>query len=160
MSRAMIEPPSFPDVSVMVVDEAPYARRLLREILSRVGIRRIIEAPDGAEALAQLAENLPDVVILNWQLPILSGEEFVRLARTPATSPLPTVPIIVTLSRPEKIAVDRAVRLGVNEILVKPFSPKALWSRMDEVLNRPRPYVRSATGLMCPVPRERRGQAA
>jgi two-component system, chemotaxis family, chemotaxis protein CheY len=112
----------------------------------------VLEAQDGAEALGVLSESKPDLVILDWDLAILSGEEFVRLTRTPTTSPAPTVPIILMLSKPRRYAVDRSVALGVNEIIAKPFSPKVLWSRLDEVINRPRPFVQ-VKGLLRPVAR-------
>jgi two-component system, chemotaxis family, chemotaxis protein CheY len=148
----MIATPTFPDLAALVVDESLYVRRILRDMLARVGIKRVQEAPDGAEALGILGESKPDLVILDWDLAILSGEEFIRLARTPATSPAPTVPIILMLSKPKRHIVDRAVTLGVNEIIAKPFSPKVIWSRLDEVINRPRPFVQ-ARGLVRPVPR-------
>ena len=137
----MIATPIFPDLAALVVDESLYIRRILRDMLTRVGIKRVMEAPDGAEALGVLTENKPDLVILDWDLAILSGEEFIRLTRTPTTSPAPTVPIILMLSKPRRYIVDRAINLGVNEIIAKPFSPKVLWSRLDEVINRPRPFV-------------------
>jgi two-component system, chemotaxis family, chemotaxis protein CheY len=149
----MADTPIFPDMSVLIVDDGHYSRKLIREMLSRVNIRRVSEAPDGAEALGLLADVRPDVVILNWEMPILSGEEFIRLTRTPSTSPSPTVPIILMLSTPEKHTVERAVMLGVNEILVKPFSPKALWARLDEVVHRPRQYLKTPGGLLRPLPR-------
>ena len=99
-----------------------------------------------------LGEIKPDLAIIDWDLAILSGEEFIRLTRTPKTSPAPTVPIILMLSKPQRYAVDRAVALGVNEVIAKPFSPKVLWSRLDEVLNRPRGFV-EANGLLRPAPR-------
>lgn len=144
--------PSFPDLSVMVVDESLYLRRILRDMLARVGIRRVLEAPDGAEALGVMTESKPDLAILDWDLAILSGEEFIRLARTPATSPHPTIPIILMLARPHRNVVDRAVSLGVNEIVAKPFSPRTMWSRLDEAVNRPRPYLQ-ARSVLRPVPR-------
>jgi PleD family two-component response regulator len=137
----VIATPSFPDLAALVADESHYVRRILRDMLMRVGIRRVLEAPDGAEAVGVLEENKPDLVILDWDLGILSGEEFVRLARSSATSPLPTIPIILMLSKPRRSAVDRAMALGVNEIIAKPFSPKVLWSRLDEIIRRPRSYV-------------------
>jgi PleD family two-component response regulator len=149
----MSDTPTFPDISILVVDDGTYARKLCREMLARVGIRRVLEAPDGAEALAVLADVRPEVVILNWELPILSGEEFIRLTRTPSTSPSPTVPIILTTSQPQRAIVERAILLGVNEILIKPFSPKALWARIDEVLFKPRTFQKSPSGLMRPMPR-------
>jgi len=148
----MIATPTFPDLAALVVDESLYVRRILRDMLARVGIKRVQEAPDGAEALGLLGESKPDLVILDWDLAILSGEEFIRLTRTPTTSPAPTVPIILMLSKPRRYVVDRALALGVNEIISKPFSPKVLWSRLDEVINRPRPFVQ-AKGLLRPTPR-------
>jgi two-component system chemotaxis response regulator CheY len=56
------------------------------------------------------------------------------------------------LSKPRRHSVDRAIALGVNEIVAKPFSPKTLWSRLDEVISRPRPYVQ-IKGLLRPVAR-------
>jgi two-component system, chemotaxis family, chemotaxis protein CheY len=148
----MIATPTFPDLAALVVDESLYVRRILRDMLARVGIKRVQEAPDGAEALGVLGESKPDLVILDWDLAILSGEEFIRLTRTPTTSPAPTVPIILMLSRPTRYVVDRAIALGVNEIIAKPFSPKVLWSRLDEVINRPRDFVQ-VRGIVRPMPR-------
>ncbi len=139
----MIATPSFPDLSALVVDESLYIRRIVRDMLMRVGIKRVLEAPDGAEALGVLAESKPDLTIIDWDLAILSGEEFIRSRRTPTTSPSPTVPIILMLAQPRRNVVDRAISLGVNEIIAKPFSPKTLWSRLDEVINGPGPSRRS-----------------
>ncbi|KAA2235155.1 response regulator [Salinarimonas soli] len=148
----MIATPTFPDLAALVVDESLYMRRILRDMLTRVGIKRVLEAPDGAEALGVLAESKPDLVILDWDLAILSGEEFIRLTRTPATSPAPSIPMILMVSKPRRYVVDRAMSLGVNEIIAKPFSPKILWSRLDEVINRPRTYIQ-VKGLLRPISR-------
>ncbi len=156
----MIATPTFPDLTTLVVDESSYTRRIVRDMLLRVGIKRVFEAPDGAEALGALTETKPDLVITDWDLAILSGEEFVRLARTAATSPCPTVPIVLMVAQPRRNQVERAVSLGVNEIIAKPFSPKTLWSRLDEVINRPRPFAQ-VDSLLRPVARPHRvGQAA
>jgi PleD family two-component response regulator len=148
----MIATPTFPDLAALVVDESLYMRRILRDMLTRVGIKRVLEAPDGAEALGVLAESKPDLVILDWDLAILSGEEFIRLTRTPTTSPAPSIPMILMVSKPRRYVVDRAMSLGVNEIIAKPFSPKILWSRLDEVINRPRTYIQ-VKGLLRPISR-------
>lgn len=142
----------YPDHSVLLVEDNSYVRRLVRDMLARVGLRRVTEAADGAEGLALLAETRPDVVILGWDLPVLSGEEFVRLARTPATAPVPTVPIIAIMANPQKFMIERAAAIGVNEILAKPFSPKALWARLDEVIRKPRAFI-EVGGLVRPARR-------
>ncbi|WP_310350073.1 response regulator [Methylobacterium sp. BE186] len=154
----MIGAPVFPDLAVLVVDESLYIRRIVRDMLLRTGIRRMLEAPDGAEALGALTESKPDLVIVDWDLAILSGEEFIRLVRDYSTSPCPTVPMILMMAQPRKDRVERAVRLGVNEVIAKPFSPKTLWSRLDEVINRPRPYT-VVKSLLIPQPRKPQGQA-
>jgi two-component system chemotaxis response regulator CheY len=155
----MIGAPSFPDLSALVVDESLYIRRIVRDMLQRTGIRRIQEATDGAEALGCIAEARPDLVILDWDLAILSGEEVIRLVRNPETSPAPTVPLILMMAQPQKGRVERAVRLGVNEVIAKPFSPKTLWSRLDEVINRPRPYE-TVKSMLRPMARRPVGVAA
>ncbi|GJE42265.1 response regulator [Methylobacterium soli] len=154
----MIGAPTFPDLATLV-DERLYIRRIVRDMLMRTGIRRVLEAPDGAEALGVLAESKPDLVVLDWDLAILSGEEFIRLARDFSTSPCSTIPIVLMMAQPRKDRVERAVRLGVNEIIAKPFSPKTLWSRLDEVINRPRPYTQ-VKNLLQPRSRERLGTLA
>ena len=152
-STRMIGAPTFPDLSTLIVDESLYVRRILRDMLGRVGLRRTLEAPDGAEALGQLAESKPDIAVVDWNLSILSGEEFIRLTRASQTSPHPSIPIILMISKPTRPMVDRALGLGVNEIIAKPFSPKTLWSRLDEVINRPRPY-HLHKGMLRPALRE------
>ena len=148
----MIGAPTFPDLSALIVDESLYVRRIVRDMLQRVGIRRVQEAPDGAEALGCIAEIKPDLLILDWDLAILTGEEVIRLVRDAYTSPAPTLPIILMMSQPRRDRVERAVRLGANEVIAKPFSPKILWSRLDEVINRPRPYE-TVRHMLRPVPR-------
>ena len=155
----MIGAPSFPDISAVIADESLYIRRIVRDMLQRTGIRRIQEAVDGAETLGCIAESRPDLVILDWELAILSGEEVVRLVRNPETSPAPTVPIVLMIAQPQKDRVERAVRLGVNEVIAKPFSPKTLWSRLDEVINRPRPYE-TVKSILRPIPRRLPSAAA
>ena len=150
----MLTTPVFPDLAALVADDSLYLRRILRDMLMRVGIKRVLEAPDGREALGILGDSKPDIVILDWDLGVLSGEEFVRLTRTPATSPAPTVPIILMMARPRRYNVERAAELGVNEIVAKPFSPKVLWARLDEVINRPRAFIQ-VQGLLRPAPRVR-----
>src|SRR3954471_19724103 len=107
----MIGAPTFPDLATLVVDESLYIRRIVRDMLMRTGIRRVLEAPDGAEALGVLAESKPNLVVLDWDLAILSGEEFIRLARDFSTSPCSTIPIILMMAQPRKDRVERAVRL-------------------------------------------------
>ncbi len=135
---AVSELPKLPDLVVLVAEPGVHMRRIMREILMRAGIKRIIEAVDGADAIAQYTTLVPDIVILEWDMPMLSGEDFIRLARTsPETSKRDT-PIILTLGNPSKAIIDLAIKLGIQDILAKPLSPKALSSRMHAAVIRAR----------------------
>ncbi|MGL4440656.1 MAG: response regulator [Bosea sp. (in: a-proteobacteria)] len=144
----MSELPKLPDLVVLVAEPGIHMRRIVREILLRAGIKRIIEATDGAEALGQYTTLVPDIVILEWDMPMLSGEDFIRLARTsPETSKRDT-PIILTLNNPSKATVDLAIKLGIHDILAKPISPKALCTRMQSSVIRAREAQRQRVKAM------------
>jgi two-component system, chemotaxis family, chemotaxis protein CheY len=144
----MSELPKLPDLVVLVAEPGIHMRRIVREILLRAGIKRIIEATDGAEALGQYTTLVPDIVILEWDMPMLSGEDFIRLARTsPETSKRDT-PIILTLNNPSKMTVDLAIKLGIHDILAKPISPKALCTRMQSSVIRAREAQRQRVKQM------------
>lgn len=149
----MSELPQFPDLLVLIADPSVHMRRIVRDVISRSGIKRILEAGDGAEAIESFSTAYPDICIIDWDMPMLTGEEFVRLVRTPSTSPSPRVPIILLTSDPQKSIVEKALDLGVNEVLIKPFSPKSLWARMDQVVRTPRKYVQVGS-MLRPAPRD------
>ncbi len=138
----MSELPQFPDILVLVAEPSVHMRRIMREVLTRSGIRRLLEASDGAEAIEMFANAIPDLMICDWDMPMLTGEEFIRLVRTPATSPAPKAPILLTVSNPQRAIVEKAVALGVTDVLVKPFSPKGLWQRMDSIIKNPMHFTR------------------
>ena len=69
-------------------------------------------------------------MVLDWEMPLLSGAELVRIVRSPGVFPVPDVPIIMLSGHGERWRVLEAVQLGVNEYLVKPVSAKALYDRL------------------------------
>jgi len=127
--------------SVLVVDDNPYGRKLLRMLLANIGIKKVHEAGDGLAGLEAIRAVAPDVVILDWEMPLLNGAELVRIVRSPGVFPVPDVPIIMTSGYGERWRVVEAMRLGVNEFLVKPVSAKAVRDRMLSILAKPRPTV-------------------
>jgi two-component system, chemotaxis family, chemotaxis protein CheY len=136
----MSEVPRFPDLLLLIADQSVHMRRIVRDVVSRAGIKRIVEASDGAEAIELFSTAIPNLMIIDWDMPMLTGEEFVRLVRTPATSPAPKVPIIMLTGNPQKNFVEKAIALGVNDVVIKPFSPKSLWQRMDQIIRYPREF--------------------
>jgi two-component system chemotaxis response regulator CheY len=126
---------------VLVVDDNQYMRKMIRNLLVNCGIKDIYEAADGIAALDSIRTMAPDAVILDWEMPLLSGPELVRIVRSPGVFPIPDVPIIMLTGHRERWRVVEAVRLGVNEYLTKPVSAKALYDRLVAITVRPRPAV-------------------
>ena len=127
---------------VLVVDDNQYMRKMVRNLLVNCGIKHICEAGDGIAALDTIRTVGPDVVILDWEMPLLNGPELVRIVRSPGVFPMPDVPIIMLSGHGERWRVVEAVRLGVNEYLVKPVSAKALYDRLVTITLQPRPTVK------------------
>jgi len=128
-------------VCVLVVDDNQYMRKMIRNLLVNCGIKDIYEAADGIAALDSIRTMAPDVVILDWEMPLLSGPELVRIVRSPGVFPMPDIPIIMLTGHCERWRVVEAVRLGVNEYLTKPVSAKALYDRLVSITMQPRPVV-------------------
>jgi two-component system, chemotaxis family, chemotaxis protein CheY len=143
----------FAAAKVVVVDDEHYMRKVVRTMLMSIGVRHVHEAPDGPAGLDVIRAVAPDVVILDWQMPGLDGPAFVRIVRSPETFPYPDVPIIMLTGHGERSRVVEAVKIGVNEFLLKPVSVKALQDRMTSVLTRPREIVRSGD-YYGPLPRK------
>jgi CheY-like chemotaxis protein len=129
-------------LSVLVVDDNAFTRKVVRSLLNNIGVKTVYEAPDGIDGLEQIRATYPDVVILDWEMPLLNGPEFVRIVRSPGVFPLPDVPIIMLSSHGERRRIVEAVRLGVNEFLCKPVSAKTLANRLVSILAKPRVSVR------------------
>jgi DNA-binding response OmpR family regulator len=130
-------------VKVLIVDDDFHMRKVVRTMLTAIGVREIYDAGDGMAGLQAICTLAPDVVILDWAMPNVNGAEFVRAVRSPGSFPLPNVPIIVLTGHGERACVVDAMQLGANEYLLKPVSTKALFDRLISVLARPRPMVRS-----------------
>jgi two-component system, chemotaxis family, chemotaxis protein CheY len=126
---------------VLIVDDNQYMRKMVRNLLVNCGVKDIYEAGDGITALDTIRTVSPDVVVLDWEMPLLSGAELVRIVRSPGVFPMPDVPIIMLSGHGERWRVVEAIRLGVNEYLVKPVSAKALYDRLVSITLQPRPTV-------------------
>jgi DNA-binding response OmpR family regulator len=129
-------------LTVLIVDDAYYSRKILRTLLSAIGVTKVIEAPDGASGLAAIQAHNPDIVLLDWEMPGMNGAEFMRRVRSPETFIYPAVPVIMVTSHGEKSRVVEAMNLGVHEFLLKPVSSNALLARIVAVVTVPRPMVR------------------
>jgi len=128
-------------IKVLIVEDEPYSRKVVRTLLNAIGVEKIFEAKDGASGLEAIEAHNPDVVLLDWEMPGMNGAEFMRQVRAPTTFTYPAVPIIMLTGHGEKSRVMEAVNLGVHEFLLKPVSSTALLTRIVGVLSKPRPMV-------------------
>jgi CheY-like chemotaxis protein len=126
---------------ILIVDDNQYMRKMIRNLLINCGVKDIYEAADGIAALDSIRTVAPDAVILDWEMPLLSGAELVRIVRSPGVFPMPDLPIIMLTGHCERWRVVEAVKLGVNEFLSKPVSAKAIYDRLASITLQPRPVV-------------------
>jgi two-component system, OmpR family, phosphate regulon response regulator PhoB len=128
--------------SVLVVEDEGALVTLLRYNLEREGYR-VLEAQDGEEALLVAAEEKPDLVLLDWMLPQLSGIEVCRRLR--GRKETRNVPIIMLTARGEETDRIRGLDTGADDYLTKPFSMTELMARLRAVMRRIRPGLAEDT---------------
>ena len=129
-------------LNILVVDNNAYMRRLTRLMLTNLGAKSVFEAVDGLAALETIRTCDPDVMLLDWDMPILDGMEVIRIVRSPGVFPRPNLPIIMLTDRGQRLCVMEALRAGVHEFLLKPTSPKLLRDRLMSIVVNPRPMVK------------------
>ena len=119
---------------VLVAEPSAYLRETLRAILTRRGMRQVTEAADGAEAVSALDLVAPDLLILDWQIPIIAAAEVMRLAREAGVARSANVRALVCMSEPTRERVDAAIASGAHAIVARPFSALSIWSRFAELI--------------------------
>ncbi len=116
-------------MKLMLVDDSSTMRRIQKTQLTNLGVSTVIEAENGEQALSVLSENMPvDVVLLDWNMPVMDGITFLRQARTKPE--YKDVKIIMCTSESEKERVVEALKAGANNYIVKPFTPQALKEKL------------------------------
>jgi two-component system chemotaxis response regulator CheY len=137
---------------VLIVDDNAFMRNIVRELLVNIGVRNIAEAADGVDGLEVIGRAMPDLVILDFEMPFIDGFEFVRIVRTPGVFPYSDLPIIMLSGHGERSRVLEAARLGVNEFLRKPVSAQTLLHHVVSAVMKPRAMVH-LDGQYRPEPR-------
>jgi CheY-like chemotaxis protein len=122
--------------NVLIVDDSSSARSILRRVVRAAGVRdeRIFEAANGQEALALFEDAWIDLVLLDVNMPVMSGECFVRTIR--AREDLADLRVIVVTAENSPLRHARLRTLGVTTILTKPFETEALRSAIIGSLPR------------------------
>lgn len=120
-------------MKLLVVDDSSTMRRIIRNTLERMGYENIIEGEDGIDGWDALEEH-PDIdmLITDWNMPEMDGLELVRKIR--GDPRFVELPIIMVTTEGGKTEVITALKAGVNNYIVKPFTPKILKEKLEIVL--------------------------
>ena len=129
---------------VLVVEDNENMQRLLREMLRTFGVGVVDAVSNGPAAIRHIAAELPDVVLVDWALPGMSGIELARHIRLSDESINPYLPIIMVTGHADQRRIAEARNAGVHEFVAKPVSPLSLAKHLAEVVERPRPFVRTS----------------
>lgn len=119
-------------MKILLVDDSKTMRNIQRSVLTQLGEMTIEEACDGQDAMAKLATFQPDLMLVDWNMPNMDGLTFVKTYRTKNKS----TPIIMVTTESERSRVIEAIKAGVNNYVVKPFTPDLLSQRITETLSK------------------------
>lgn len=129
-------------VKILMVDDNPFTCRLVRQVLTVFGARDVTISHDAQEAYKIIGDKMPDLAIVNWQMKPVTGLDLVKRLRKDEKSPNPFLPIIMMTAFADPKHVFTARDAGVNEYVIKPVSAKALYGRIQAVIEKPRRFVR------------------
>ena len=119
-------------MKILLVDDSKTMRNIQKGILSQLGYTEIQEASDGLDALSKVGAFNPELLLVDWNMPNMDGLTFVKQYRAKGNK----APIIMVTTESEKSRVVEAIKAGVNNYVVKPFTPDVLSSRIKETLER------------------------
>jgi len=112
----------------LIVDDSSTMRRIIKNSLKRIGFEEILEASNGKEGLEIYKD--ADIVLTDWNMPEMDGLEFVKQVRKQDT----TIPILMVTTNAAKDDIVEALKNGVNNYIVKPFTPETLKEKVESVL--------------------------
>jgi two-component system chemotaxis response regulator CheY len=115
----------------LVVDDFATMRRIIRNLLRQLGYSKIEEAEDGAVALRKLKSQPFDMVICDWNMPNMTGIELLREVR--ADDAIKETPFLMVTAEAIKENIIEAVKAGVSNYIVKPFTADVLSSKIDAI---------------------------
>lgn len=115
---------------VMVVDDSKTMRNIERSILNQLGYTEVEEACNGQDALTKVAAFNPELLLVDWNMPNMDGLTFVKTYREQGHK----TPIIMVTTENEKTRVVEAIKAGVDNYVVKPFTPEVLGERINDTM--------------------------
>ena len=119
-------------MKILIVDDSGTMRSIEKSILVELGVKDILEAADGLLALKAVIANKVDLILMDWNMPNLSGIDALKsLKANPASK---SIPVIMVTSESEKSHILEAVRIGAVNYIVKPFSPSIVKEKLAQYM--------------------------
>ncbi len=119
-------------MKILLVDDSRTIRNIQKSTLKTLGHTDISEAADGLEALTCLSKERPDLMLVDWNMPNMDGITLIRKVRETDKE----LPIIMVTTEAEKTRVIEAVKAGVNNYVVKPFTAETLSEKINQTMSK------------------------
>jgi two-component system chemotaxis response regulator CheY len=119
-------------MKILLVDDSVTARTMEKKILATLGLTDIVEAADGAAAVKMAATEKINLILMDWDMPILSGIEALKLLK--ANPETRSIPVIMVTAESEKSHIIEAIKLGAADYIVKPFPAETINKKLVQLL--------------------------
>ena len=119
-------------MKILLVDDSRTIRNIQKNVLSEIGQTDVAEAADGVEALSILSADRPDLMLIDWNMPNMDGITLVKKVREIDKN----LPMIMVTTEAEKSRVLEAVKAGVNNYVVKPFTADTLREKIKQTMEK------------------------
>uniref|UniRef100_A0A7V5XIE8 Response regulator n=1 Tax=Thermodesulfobacterium geofontis TaxID=1295609 RepID=A0A7V5XIE8_9BACT len=119
------------NIKILIVDDFATMRKIIKNILLQLGFKDILEADDGTTALELLKKQKVDLIISDWNMPKMPGIELLKAVRK--NEDLKDIKFIMVTAESQKESVIEAIKQGVNQYVVKPFTPETLKEKLEKV---------------------------
>ena len=120
-------------MKVLVVDDFATMRRIIKGVLEQFGFNNIVEAEDGSLAIEELKKEQFGLIISDWNMPNMTGLDLLKAVRGDAD--LKDIPFIMVTAEGQKENVVEAVKAGVSNYIIKPFTPETFGEKIHKVFN-------------------------
>ncbi|MBF0328283.1 MAG: response regulator [Nitrospirae bacterium] len=123
-------------LKVLVVDDFPTMRRIVKNLLKQLGFENIEEAENGQMALDKLRVGGFGLVVTDWNMPVMEGIDLLRNLRKEPNDKIKDLPVLMVTAEAEKEKVIEAIKAGVDNYIVKPFTAETLKEKLDKIADK------------------------
>jgi two-component system, chemotaxis family, chemotaxis protein CheY len=121
-------------IKILVVDDFSTMRRIVKNLLKQIGYENIEEAEDGQQAFSKLKDEKYQFVVSDWNMPNMTGIELLKSVRSDPD--LKDLPFLMITAEAEKEKVVEAIKAGVNNYIIKPFTAEILKEKMNKIVEK------------------------